>query len=419
MENRTVNSDNFIFSMEEYERFNRSALHILENGNHSFKSFVFAFLDNEGEGVLQYLKSLYLGIYYLPNVEYHKQFMDSAQKIDSYKLDDLFEEWKNNFRFGDEDFYASEIARSVVTKLLKMKNIVPKDIVAIGHYLFALERLPVKTDGIDAHIEISYQSGDENFHETKTYAFRLNEEFFHIDVSGSQYNNSVGSDSICYPSWYIERTGGRDCECKLEYLENEIEELLALGAKVTTEDYSTLEDLNDDEQEGKIAIQQSLKLPIGMLIYWAHRFEEDHAIISGMWYYKDTFVPSNVEEKRQSTKDLKVKRCTALNIEGTFDQILDLLMQSDRFITGGKSEINQFVKLKEELINSPENKSYIFDDIYNLQGTSLMIDTVVEVDETMEDIQSQLKTGKAIYVNISKTWSFTNEIIGALNRYTP
>jgi hypothetical protein len=48
-----------------------------------------------------------------------------------------------------------------------------------------------------------------------------------------------------------------------------------------------------------------------------------------------------------------------------------------------------------------------------------MIDTVVEVDETMEDIQSQLKTGKAIYVNISKTWSFTNEIIGALNRYTP
>lgn len=153
-----------------------------------------------------------------------------------------------------------------------------------------------------------------------------------------------------------------------------------------------------------------MELPVGMLIYWAHRFEEDHAIISGMWYYQEMYVPSTVEEKKQSIVDLKAKRYTVLNIHGTFDQISDLLVQCDRFQKGGDFEIEQFVKLKTELINSPENKASIFDEIQNIKGTSLMIDTVVEVEETIEDIQAQLNTGNALTVNISENWSFVGDL---------
>ena len=153
-----------------------------------------------------------------------------------------------------------------------------------------------------------------------------------------------------------------------------------------------------------------MELPVGMLIYWASRFEDDQAVISGMWYYKEMYVPSTVEEKKQSVSDLKAKRCTVLNIHGTFDQILDLLMQSDRYQKMEETEIQQFNKLKEELLNPPDNKAPIFDEVYSLKGTSLTLDTVVDVDETIEDIKAQHKTGKALAVYISENWSLAGEL---------
>ena len=153
-----------------------------------------------------------------------------------------------------------------------------------------------------------------------------------------------------------------------------------------------------------------MELPVGMLIYWASRFEDDQAVISGMWYYKEMYVPSTVEEKKQSVSDLKARRCTALNIHGTFDQILDLLMQSDRYQKMEETEIQQFNKLKEELLNPPDNKASIFDEVYSLKGTALMIDTIVDVDDKIEDIKAQLNAGKIITVYISENWSFAGDL---------
>ena len=151
-------------------------------------------------------------------------------------------------------------------------------------------------------------------------------------------------------------------------------------------------------------------VPVGMLIYWVHRFDEDNAVISGMWYYKEIHVPSTVDKKMQSILDLKANRCAVLNLHGTFGQILDPLLQSDCFHNAGKIEVHQFINLKDKLHNSTENKAHVFDEIQNLKGTSLMIDTVVDVDETMEDIKTQLKTGKALIVNISENWSFAVDL---------
>ena len=153
-----------------------------------------------------------------------------------------------------------------------------------------------------------------------------------------------------------------------------------------------------------------MKLPVGMLIYWAHRFQEDHAVISGMWYYQEMYVPSTIEEKKQSILDLKTKKCTALNINGTFEQILDLLMQTDRFHKGGDFEIKQFASLKNELLNAPENKACLFDEINNLKGTSLLLDTAFDIDETMEDIMAKLKSEKVVNVYISRNWSYANDL---------
>lgn len=154
-----------------------------------------------------------------------------------------------------------------------------------------------------------------------------------------------------------------------------------------------------------------MKLPIGLLSYWAHRFDEDNAMISGMWYYKENYVPSTREEKKHSILDLKAKRCTVLNIHGTFSQILDLLKQADKFQFPDPSSNSRFDALVEELKNAPEYKAYIFDDINNIKGTAFRIDTSVEIDENMEEVMSEINKGKPVSVTISKGWSFENELV--------
>ena len=70
------------------------------------------------------------------------------------------------------------------------------------------------------------------------------------------------------------------------------------------------------------------------------KFEEDHALISGLWYYKELYVPSTIKEKKKSVSDLKEKRCTAISIHGKFDQIKDILLQGDLFLDAG-NELSQ------------------------------------------------------------------------------
>lgn len=153
-----------------------------------------------------------------------------------------------------------------------------------------------------------------------------------------------------------------------------------------------------------------MQLPIGILIYWTARLDENHAIISAMWYYKEMYVPSTVEEKKKSISDLKAKRCTVLNIHGKYSQITDILSQGDRFIAVGNRELSQFYSLLAAIEELPEDKTYLFDDVHNVKGTALMVDSMIDIDESMEDIQYAIKNGKAVYVTITEDWSFAGDL---------
>lgn len=154
-----------------------------------------------------------------------------------------------------------------------------------------------------------------------------------------------------------------------------------------------------------------MKLPIGTLIYWVKRVEENRAVILGIWYYNELYVPSNIEEKKKSIQDLKEKRCKIINIHGRYDQITDIISMCDRFIVAGEREIAQYLRLLKEIENYPLDKAYLFDDIYNIKGTSLMIDMVIDIDETMEEIQELLRKRQIIDVNISESWSLAGDFM--------
>lgn len=152
-----------------------------------------------------------------------------------------------------------------------------------------------------------------------------------------------------------------------------------------------------------------MNLPIGMLIYWVHRFSDEHATVSGLWNYKEIYVPSTVEEKKQSIIDLKNKRCTVINISGTFNQILDVLVQSDTIQTISLLDVDQFIKLRDKMVSS-NDKPIIFDDVYNVKGTSLSIDTSIDVETDIEELKSSVKAGKSSHIFIAEDWSLNNEI---------
>lgn len=170
-----------------------------------------------------------------------------------------------------------------------------------------------------------------------------------------------------------------------------------------------------------------MQLPIGILIYWVKKFDENQASLTGMWYYKELYVPSTVEEKKKCVSDLKDKRCTAISILGTWDQIQDILIQGDLFMDlyidaeneismedlftdAVKNKFAPFYKLINDIEDTPKDKAYLFDDVNNVKGTALTVDTEIEVDETMEYILEYLRKGKSVAVNISKSWTLAGDI---------
>lgn len=170
--------------------------------------------------------------------------MDSYEFVKTFSLDEFFSndvDSEDSFQLEGQDFEAIKIAQSIMRKLLKWPRLTPRQIIAIGNYLFAIERLPKKTPGVNSNIQIQYRNGDEEFSEAKYSDFLIREDVFHIDISGSVYDRSVGSDAISYPGWYVEASGGRDTDCQLGFLEDEINEFLSLGAKISVEDFSEIE----------------------------------------------------------------------------------------------------------------------------------------------------------------------------------
>lgn len=152
-----------------------------------------------------------------------------------------------------------------------------------------------------------------------------------------------------------------------------------------------------------------------MLIYSASCESKEKARITGMWYYSEIFVPRTSAEKKSSILDFKKKRCLFLDVQGSFRQIGDLLMQSDKFQKGSELEIRQLAKLMDQLEVSG-HKPILFDDVNNVCGTALSLDTVCAVEETEEDVITQINSPKKmVFVTISKQWSWVGDIYRAIS----
>ncbi len=218
-----------------------SAGELLFLGHTSFEDFVLEMTELHGENVKPFLKSVYISSYYWQDNNVLSGRMDSREIVETSDIDFILRKKESRFRFENEDYLAIKICKRIMHKLLSQPNVTPEIIIGIGHYLYALERLPMVTIGANISVTIEYTIGNIRERRSDYYVFLINNEIFHIEVAGYVHDEFVGGDSISYPGWYVEKDGGRDTEMDLSSLEDNVDEYLSLGAKVSVEDYSEME----------------------------------------------------------------------------------------------------------------------------------------------------------------------------------
>lgn len=91
---------------------------------------------------------------------------------------------KDKFQLEKEDYKVIRFTEKYIRNVLKEIELTPLQIIGFGNYLYALERLPLITPGVDNYIELKHSDGDQSSWVMKSYGFTLNEDTFHIDVSG-------------------------------------------------------------------------------------------------------------------------------------------------------------------------------------------------------------------------------------------
>lgn len=216
----------------------------VNSGFIKFDDFSKKMVTEIGQWIKPILKSLYIEIYYDPSMEETAKKMDAIEYIDSFDIDSLFidDNFNNmSFKLNSIDYRAINITQNIIRRLLVRPCLTPKQIVGIGNFLFAFDRLPLKTKGANTSIKLEHKNCDGLLFEARYFNFSIQEYKFHIDINGYVYDRTVGGDSINYPSWHIESEGFRVCECDLDLLEDQIYGYLNLGVSLSVEDKSKIE----------------------------------------------------------------------------------------------------------------------------------------------------------------------------------
>lgn len=156
------------------------------------------------------------------------------------------------FNLDDDDYYAIDIAWNTAYRFLKYPHIKPRQVIGLGNALYALERLPLVTEGVCCEFGLTYRSGTEEFNEMRYINFRISEDTFEISEGGSVYDENVGSDNYSNSIWYIEVGGYRESKCEPSDIENIIVECINLGAEVIVNNDESCIDYKEESNNYKL-----------------------------------------------------------------------------------------------------------------------------------------------------------------------
>ena len=162
----------------------------------------------------------------------------ATEKWDDDDDDDDPEE--DFFPSGSEDF--ALLAGNVIKWIFKNINLSPKQIVGLGRTLYALERMPKATCGIDCEFRISFTQKNEGVNETHFAAFFISE--FDIAVRTGVYIDEYGEEDSAF---LFERNAAEGFQDYDDYdaVNSAVQECLKNGSEVIVVDRSEDIKIND------------------------------------------------------------------------------------------------------------------------------------------------------------------------------
>lgn len=151
----------------------------------------------------------------------------------------------------DELGFVASTVIDFTRTLLAKAGPTPRQLVGLARALFALERMPQITSGVNVDYSISLRQGDEKFEEMKYWSVRICEDSFEVSSGGRVYDARVGSDSISGFRLYVEAGshGYREYNDSCYEWLDDLEELLNLGAELDVTDDSDPDCLDDGEDK--------------------------------------------------------------------------------------------------------------------------------------------------------------------------
>ena len=175
--------------------------------------------------------------------------------IDEHEIFDL-----EYSEYGDyeDDRLAISIAMNVARRLLREPKVTASQIVGIGHALYALQRFPVVTPGVNVRFGIAVHVKTECPDPRKTedtitlsdmeyIDFCISDDEFEISRGGIK-DSPAGSDSYSLPGWYVGLNGYRKTKCELGWIEDAISMLLEQeNTEIRVEDNSYVDFFYDEE----------------------------------------------------------------------------------------------------------------------------------------------------------------------------
>jgi hypothetical protein len=144
------------------------------------------------------------------------------------------------FEFVESDRKEVAAAIHFARQLLAYDGLTPADIFGLARAIYALQRLPEATDGIQLDFCTSMERGDDENKEEWGWMVRISPTAFSISSGGSVWSKWAGGDSVSGYLYEIEAGGYRDMNGPVSSWSNDIEMRLAQPFRVFVHDDSTL-----------------------------------------------------------------------------------------------------------------------------------------------------------------------------------
>lgn len=146
----------------------------------------------------------------------------------------------DRFDLNEDDYYAVIVAKNVARRLLQHPDIQPRQVIGLGNALYALDRLPQSTPGVQCEYSIVFTQLSDGFEKTRYISFHISSAGFRLCRGGTDFDRTVGEDRFKEPLWEVRRDGYRNTGGILDTVEDSCEALMTRGAIIRVYDRSAI-----------------------------------------------------------------------------------------------------------------------------------------------------------------------------------